>query len=231
MLTGHASTSRPRRRHLAHPDAGPHAYARERETISAAMWCAPIAATSTGGGTPTHSARRARAAPRTGGRAHPGQCRDQEGAMPRGRNRARLAQQGPALLGPRLSHALRIRLRPTARLQAAGPGARRRRLRQGSRLVVADSISTPSRRPNPKTPPLTMADTSAGLRKVWSRPDLQISFSARPICQSASATPGRQDAQGRARTACLRPRQRHDRRLDHADRSPMTIAQTMIAAV
>ncbi len=70
-------------------------------------------------------------------RAHLRQRGDQEGALPRGRHRSRLALQGAALLWARLSFP---RPRPMSgrqpRLQAAGSGAGGRSLRQGSRPLV-----------------------------------------------------------------------------------------------
>ena len=75
------------------------------------------------------------------GRAHLRQRGDQEGALPRGRQRSRLAAQGAALLGPRLSlsHSHQVSGRQTAIASRKGP-------RQPATAAARNSITGSPRR-------------------------------------------------------------------------------------
>ena len=110
----------------------------EREEMSATMVVAPDRKdVDPKVWTPAHTALIKAAAEEPRGPAHLRQCGDQEGALPRGRPRPGVVKQGAAILAARLPlprpHPLSGR---QSRLQAAGPGAGGRWLRQGSRLVV-----------------------------------------------------------------------------------------------
>jgi hypothetical protein len=76
-------------------------------------------------------------APDSGGHPHLSQRRDQEGTVPRGRRRSRLAFQGASLVWSRRALPCPNRLSGgQCGVQAAGPAARRRRLRSRTRLLV-----------------------------------------------------------------------------------------------
>ena len=108
--------------------------------------------------------------------AHLRQCRDQEGAVPRGQGRPRLAFQDPADVGPRLSlphpHA-------DARRAAANARASRRSPRsEGCKPAdlaywFKDSVLHPKPPPKPPKPkpPMTLAQLPAACKAVLHAPD------------------------------------------------------------
>src|SRR5262249_15113628 len=68
---------------------------------------------------------------------HPGQCRNQKGAVPRGRTRSRLAVQGASLVRSRRAFSCPDRLSSgQCGMQAGRPAGRRRWLQWRARLLV-----------------------------------------------------------------------------------------------
>src|SRR5262249_53945688 len=128
-----------------------------------------------------------------GGRTHLRQCRDQEGAVPRGRQRPRLAAQGAPVVGARLSlpraHALPGR-QPGMPQPAAAAG--KRGLRLGAELVVQRRRAAPEAVAAGRAPRAdderTAAGMPAGARRAVSYTNIPTPTIAVIIAPSTMAT-------------------------------------------
>ncbi|MGY4575462.1 hypothetical protein ACVWY5_008532 [Bradyrhizobium sp. USDA 3256] len=100
-----------------------------------------------------------------GGAAHLRQSRDQEGAVPRGQGRSRLAVEDPAVVGPRLplphSHAMSAR-QPRLRGTEAASGGRRLQAVRSRLLVQGFGAAPEASAEAAETPPADDAGADAG---------------------------------------------------------------------